>query len=294
MKKVFIIILFAFVGHIKAQELSPYIQVGESYDTMQEAYDKVIAALKDNSFSVIGAYNPEGKSSLKVIAFTQSNLKYTVLKVSDRGALAATFRVGLIKKNGKIRITYTNPEYLLRAYLGSSYDSYKPIFSKFSSDLKAALSSLGSDFTPFGGKVKATKLKKYHYMMGMPYFSDPVTLKEFSSFEEGLKTIQANLAARKGGTKLVYRLIFKSREIAVFGVALTNKTSGEAYFLPIIGEDNVAGMPYQIILQGKKATMLHGKYQLALMWPKLSMGTFMKIRNTPGKIEDALKAICLK
>ena len=88
MKKLFIIIFLALVGQSKAQELSPYIQVGETTDTMQETYDKVIRILKDNSFSVIGAYNPGGKSSLKVIAFTQSKLKYTVLNVSDRGALA--------------------------------------------------------------------------------------------------------------------------------------------------------------------------------------------------------------
>ena len=36
----------------------------------------------------------------------------------------------------------------------------------------------------------------------MPYFSDPVKLKEFSSFEEGVKTIEKNLSAKKGNTKL--------------------------------------------------------------------------------------------
>ncbi len=51
-------------------------------------------------------------------------------------------------------------------------------------------------------------------------------------------------------------------------------------------------MPYEIILQGNKATMLNGKYRLALHWPKLSMGTFMKIMSTPGYIEDTLKELC--
>lgn len=39
------------------------------------------------------------------------------------------------------------------------------------------------------------------------------------------------------------------------------------------------------------ATMLHGKYRIALHWPDLSMGTFMKIMSTPGDIEDALEAV---
>ena len=63
-------------------------------------------------------------------------------------------------------------------------------------------------------------------------------------------------------------------------------------FLPIIGEDHLAAMPYEIILQGNKATMLHGRYRIALHWPELTMGTFMKIRNTPGDYKDVFEALC--
>ena len=43
----------------------------------------------------------------------------------------------------------------------------------------------------------------------MPYFTDPVELKEFTSFEEGVQIIEKNLAAKKGKTEKVYSLIFK-------------------------------------------------------------------------------------
>jgi hypothetical protein len=275
-----------------AQNLSPYIKVGETTDSMQQTYTNVVVALKNNSFSVLGSYNPSGKSSLKVIAFTRNDLKNTVLKVKDRGALSAVFKVGLIKKNGKITISYTNPEFILRAYLRGSYNTYKSTFTKFGADLKSALSSIGNDFTPFGGTIKAGDLKNYHYMMAMPYFTDPVELKEFSSFEEGLKTIQNNLSQGKGNTKQVYKLVYSSKKVAVFGVGLLNKTDGEPHFLPIIGESHVAALPYEIILQGNKATILHGKYRIALHWPELTMGTFMKIMSTPGEIEDTLEGLC--
>ncbi len=62
-------------------------------------------------------------------------------------------------------------------------------------------------------------------------------------------------------------------------------------FLPIIGEDHIAAMPYEIILQGKELTMLHGKYRFALLWPELEMGTFMKIMSTPGDVEDMLEGL---
>ena len=148
------------------------------------------------------------------------------------------------------------------------------------------------DFTPFGGGVEADRLKKYHYKIMMPYFTDPVTLNEFSSFQEGLEVIESNLKAKKGETLLVYKILYSNEKVAVFGVGLGNQEEGEASFLPTIGEDHIAAMPYEIILQDKTATMLHGKYRLALHWPDLSMGTFMKIMSTPGDIEDVLKGLC--
>ena len=78
----------------------------------------------------------------------------------------------------------------------------------------------------------------------------------------------------------------------MFGVGLQSSEDGESYFLPKIGEDHAAALPYEIILQGNKATMLHGKYRIALHWPELTMGTFMKIMSTPGYIEDTLEGLC--
>ena len=206
--------------------------------------------------------------------------------------MAAAFKVGLVQKNGKVVISYTNPDYILRAYLRDNYNSFKSVFTKFSSDLKTTFSSIGTEFKPFGGTVAADKLKKYHYKIMMPYFTDPVTLNEFTSFEAGLNMIEKNLKAKKGNTVQVYKIIYKSQKVAVFGVGLQSKEDGESNFLPKIGEDHVAALPYEIILQGKKATMLHGKYRIALHWPELTMGTFMKIMSTPGDIEDTLEALC--
>jgi len=129
-------------------------------------------------------------------------------------------------------------------------------------------------------------------MMGMPYFTDPVDLNEMPSFENACKTIEKNLKAGKGNTARVYRLKFTKSQIAIYGVALKDKKDGESYFLPIIGEDHIAAMPYELIVIGKKVMMLHGKYRIAIFWPELSMGTFMKISSTPGDIEDVMEVIC--
>ena len=275
-----------------AQELSPYFIVGESSKTIAQVSDEVIAALNDASFTVLGQYHPEGNRNLKVIVFTNTKLKNTVVQIPDRGALAAAYKVGLVAKDGNVTITYTNPDYILRAYLGDNYNSYKTVFETFSKDVKSAMASVGSDFQPFGGFVETEKLKKYHYKIMMPYFTDPVELNEYSSFEEGLNIIETNLKAKKGQTVEVYKIVYPGKNVAVFGVGLKSKVDGEAVFLPVIGEDHVAALPYEIILQGKTATMLHGKYRIALHWPELTMGTFMKIMSTPGNIEDTLKGLC--
>ncbi|MFK5959401.1 MAG: hypothetical protein QM495_11115 [Lutibacter sp.] len=274
------------------QNIAPYIKIGESSESMQQVSDKVISTLKENSFIVLGTYNPSNKSTLKVIAFTRTDLKNTVVKINDRGALAAAFKVGLIQKDGKIVISYTNPDYFLRAYLGDNYNTFKGTFEKFSTDLKSTFSTIGNAFIPFGGTIKADKLKKYHYKIMMPYFSDPIELNEYASFEEGLKTIENNLKAKKGQTVQVYEIVYQNEKVAVFGVGLQSKEDGESVFLPKIGEDHVAALPYEIILQGKTATMLHGKYRIALHWPELTMGTFMRIMSTPGDIEDTLEGLC--
>ena len=291
-------IIFSSIGIVfislsmTGQDLSPYIKVGESNDSIQQISEKVITSLQNSSFTILGSYNPSNKSNLKVIAFTKDDLKNTVVKITDRGALAAIFKIAMVQTNGKTTISYLNPDYILRAYLGDNYMSFKEVFVKFSTDLKTALSPLGNEFSSFGGSIKAEKLKKYHYKIMMPYFTDPIILNEFSSFENGLRIIEDNLNLKKGETEQVYKIIYTKEKVAVFGVSLQNTENGEAHFLPKIGEDHIAALPYEIILQGKVATMLHGKYRIALHWPELTMGTFMKIMSTPGDIEDTLEALC--
>jgi hypothetical protein len=288
----FLLLVMSVSTSISAQELNPYILVGESPNTLDETEQKVTDALKASGFEILGQYNAENNQTLKVIVYSRKDLQQISLKVKDRGALAAALKVGLKADGPGTTISYLNPEYLFQAYLRDSYDTHRVGLIKVSSDVKGALSPLGNKNTGFGGSMTAEDLREYHYKMMMPYFTDPVELKEFSSFEEGVKTIENNLKSQKGSTQMVYSLKFSDEKVAVFGIAFLDEEKGEKQFLPIIGEDNLAAMPYEIIIEGKKATMLHGRYRLALHWPELTMGTFMKIRSTPGDYKDAFEALC--
>jgi len=293
MKKLAILFLSIICIHTSyAQEttLSPYFKVGNSSENISTLTDQIKIQLQNKKFEIIGEYQPESSSNLKVICFTRDDLNQLCLKSEDRGALASILKVGLVKKGDSINISLLNPDYMFCAYL-KNYESDKSKFASITNDVKIALSTFGKEFTKFGGEVKMPALKKYHYKIMMPYFKDPVELNEFASFEEGLELIRKNLKAETGNTKLIYQQIFPDKKIAVFGVGLLDMEDGEKHFLPIIGEDHIAAMPYDIILQGNQVTMLHGKYRFALYWPELTMGTFMKIMSTPGDVEDFMKNI---
>lgn len=292
MKRIVLILtLVISLTYLNAQTLSPYFKVGVSDKSVDELSTQIKEVLTAKAYNVIGEYAPAKSSDLYVICFTNDELKNLSLQFKDRGALASVLKVGLVKKDGKTTISIVNPEYMFMAYWGEQLKGQENLLMKISNEVKDMFASAEWAVTPeaFGGTVKTKDLPGYHYMMMMPYFTDPDELNEFSSFEEGLASIRKNLAAGKGNTVMVYEQVFEGKEIAVFGVGLLDAEKGEPHFIPIIGEDHVANMPYEIILQGKKATSLPGKYRIALFWPGLTMGTFMKINSTPGEIEESLE-----
>jgi len=292
-----IIVLFSFLilagMSSSAQELQPFFEVGQFNKAIPELSKQVESTLTNAGYEILGSYHPENKDNLFVVCFTSSNLKQLSLQFPDRGPLGAVLKAGFIMTNGKTILSIVNPEYMFLAYYGQQMDGHENALKAQAKEVTDLFGKMGR-LTPFGGAVEQKRLMHYHYKMMMPYYDDPDDLAEFDSFKEGLRVIQKNLNAHKGNTRKVYQLIFPKQEIAVFGVALLDPETGESDFLPTIGESHIAAMPYEIILQGKNATSLAGKYRIALYWPELGMGTFMKIIKTPGRIEDTMKALTLE
>ncbi len=293
MKQLLIVlsIVTLFQINVSAQKQPAYYLVATSQGTIADAERSVTTALQSSGFNVIGQYNPANSENLAVVCYTHPDLEKIALDFADRGALAAALKIGFKKEDNSVKISMINPMYLFYAYFVEGIDVHEKELLAISESAKTAMKKVGSNFTPFGGELSKKELQNYHYKIMMPYFEDAEELKEFDSFEAGLKTIRENLNSGKGDTKKVYELIYTDKKVAVFGVALLNTEEGEPKFLPIIGDENVAAMPYEIILQGKTASILPGKYRLAISWPNLSMGTFMKIMNTPGDIEDTMEEL---
>jgi len=296
MKRIFILFGLSILISVSLSAIPPFYSLGSISGSIDEVSAQVKEKLVSNGFDILGEYHPGNDKGLYVIVFSSKSLISSAVRVKDRGLLGATLKVGLVQEGGKLNVSMINPDYLFNGYFGTAMSnaSLKSSLDAVSLKAKNTLKGLNGTLSGFGGDEKLKDLQKYHYMMGMPYFDDPVELAEFSSFEEGVKIIRNNLNAGKGHTVKVYDNIITGKKIAVFGVGLLDEETGESHFLSIIGKDHVAGMPYEIILMDKEATMLHGRFRFALHWPELTMGTFTKIMSTPGEVESTLSGLCVK
>lgn len=284
-------LLVIIVTTLQAQQESAYFLIHENSESIEENIDKTKQKLRSGGFNVIGTYFPGNSGDLAVLCYTSEKLEKLALDFEDRGSLAASLKIGFRKDGNTVSVSMLNPIYLFYAYFIDNIAMHENELRAISDKAIKALANPASEPVPFGGTLDKKKLQNYHYKVMMPYFKDAEKLNQFSSFEEGLKVIQSNLSSGKGHTEQVYELVYTENEVAVWGVGLKNEETGEPKFLPIVGDKHVAAMPYEIILQGKTASILPGKYRIALHWPELTMGTFMKIMSTPGDIKKTLKEI---
>ncbi len=296
MKRILLLMAMTIIAfNVNGQKLKPYILAGYSTGEINTVKSEVKQKLKSNGFEVLGSYHPMGSNGRVVIAVSNPDLTSAVKSVGGFTGFAAVLRVALTKENGKVLVSYTNPEYWGRAYFTKKWNVVSSNYAKLASKFKTALSGYqGDTFTQFGSEdgLKPSKLKKYHYMMGMPYFEDNIELKKFSSFDEAVSTIDNNLSTGVSGVKKVYSK--KIGNMKLYGLALTG-SKGEKLFMPKIdvsSPKHTAFLPYELLVKGNKAYMLHGRFRIALAFPDLSMGQFMKIVSTPGYIEDKFEEVC--
>ena len=254
------------------------------------------AQLTDQGFTIVGSYTPYPNAT--VICASHPDLTAAAAK-AENGGFGAAQRVAVTEVNGVLQSTYMNP-----AYLGTAYGLGK--LEPVSAGLAAAL---GHE-QEFGAKgIKEEKLGpgKYHYKMLMPYFNDIDVLNTYPDYETGVKTVEANLAAGKGGTVKVYRIDLPGKEVSVFGVGIpqgdgpdSGDKDTDKEIMDIIDFRDIrstAYLPYELMVQGNQAIALRGRYRIAVHFPDTSMAGshgFTAIMSAPGGIKNALEAVAGK
>lgn len=282
----------ALTASAQAEELlKPFLAAPDQAGDLKAVGDQLKKKLKDGGFTVVGDYAPYGKT--RVIAVTNEGLKKTAAK-TERGSYGAVMRVALAEVGGNVQVACTHPGYLAAAYrLGDSLGTVKDALEK----------AVGCN-EPYGSAgLSAADLGGYHYAVGMEYFEDVFDLGKYGSFEEAVKTVEANLAEKKGGVGKVYRVDIPGKQQVVFGVSMRTQAAGgekfadDAVQMGIVDADarkRAAYLPYEIVINGNKAEALHMRYRMALFFPELPMmgdgPSFFKLRSSPDEILQALRA----
>ena len=263
--------------------LKPFVLAYSGEGTIDAKLAEVKAAVERDGFQVVGEYTPY--KGTQIVVVTSDELKNNAAK-SKFGAYGAIVRISLTEKGKNLQIAYFNPVYMAQAY------KMKDGLAGTAAKLEKAL---GKKET-FGSQkgLKADKLRAYHYMVLMPYFDDQVELAKYKSHEEAVQAVESNLAAGKGGTVRVYRVDLHGKKESVFGVGIKDGEGSDAAVMKTVdfGElKQTAHLPYELIISDGTVYMLHGKFRIALDFPDLTMGTFMKISGAPSAIENALKQV---
>jgi hypothetical protein len=267
--------------------ISPYIQ-GDSVagGSAQTAATAVEGKLKKGGFKVVGKYFPKSLAGYGVVIATDESMLDAVGSVGGPAILGAAIRVG-VKADGSV--AYTNPDYWYRAYFRKSFDKKEDAVKALQARLQETLGAGKGQ----GGDESASSLSNYRYMIGMERLdSSKNNLNEYGSFAEAVKGVRENLAKGVGKTSKIYEVVLSDRKLAVFGVAMNDGENSDGEWIKRIDMQNsVAGLPYEIYIVDKLVGSPHGRYRIALAFPDVGMGQFMRISSLPNVIMETMGAV---
>jgi len=231
--------------------------------------EAVSSTLTSAGFEVIGTYTVNKKNKLETVVFTNDTLKAMANK-PGRG-FAGIGRILIDGKNSQISIS--NPVYFGKAFMQDDAD-YDQLAS-----VKTALTAAFPGLKDSSDKWEYDDLADYHFMVAMPYYQDSAVIGE-GSVDSLLKKAESY---KKGKFHLFTLKLAENRYLV--GYDLSKRT---AKFPEKIGLDKAGLLPYTILIENDEARMLAPKFYLAVSYPQLTMGQFMKIATVPGAIEKDL------
>lgn len=267
---------------IADDNIRPYVLVESTYATAAKAIASVSEKLESHGFEIAGRYSPFAGAT--ILGITNRSLREIAAKTTH-GGFGAVIRVSITESNEGVQVAYVNPVYMFNVYRMGDL-----------SNIAAVITDALGPGREFGSRkgFRAAKLRKYHYMMAMPYFDDVDELARYDSYQAAIETIEANLEKGVAGTSLVYRIDIIGKDETLYGVGMSSGSGSDKSVISVadLGDlKHTAYLPYEILISGTKVLALRGRFRVAQSFPDLTMGTFMKIRAAPGAIKNTLKAV---
>jgi hypothetical protein len=276
-----------FIFSASAWAIFPYIQ-GDSVagGNVQAVASAVEAKLKNGGFKVVGRYFPKTLSGYGVVIATDEAMLNEVGSAGGNAVLGAAIRVG-VKADGSV--AYTNPDYWYRAYFRKGFDKREDAVKALQTRLQDTLGAGKGQ----GGEESAASLANYRYMIGMERLdSSKNKLAKYENFAEALKVVRDNLAKGVAKTSKVYEIVLAERKLAVFGVAMNDGENSDGDWIKKIDmQNNIAGLPYEIYIVDDEVESPHGRFRIALAFPDVGMGQFMRISALPNVIMETMGAV---
>ena len=229
--------------------------------------------LAENGFTVLGKHQVNGNEKYTSVVYTSAALK-KLGSEAERGFISV---LRILHNAEEQQIIASNPEYYIRAF-------YQKKYSEGMEDpVVDALNAALGDLLPTEDYLSSKELAKYNFMIGMPHYDD------FARVAKGAPEELASRLEAQAKERIVFKLDIKGDGSSLlYGVALPQGIEKFNEKLDTMGQSHL--LPYMVLLEDGEANILHAKFYLALSFPRLTMGEFMKIRSVPGDIEDAFKA----
>lgn len=281
-------ILLSLLAHA-AHAVAPY-QRGNPLpaSSLNEQMSRVEKKLEAAGFRLLGRHQPKGLGERGVVVYTDAALLDAIGKVGGHAILAGPQRVG-VSASGEL--SYTRPEYWLRAYFRDRFALAAPVARAMQGRLEQALGR----GEVFGGDVPEQTLADYRYMAGTERLdSFRAELIDLQQFDAAVRTVRSRLAEHVADTAPVYELVLPEHKLAVWGVALNSARDGEGVWvnkLGPVGPQHIAALPYEIYVIGGKIYSPAARFRIALAWPSLDLGQFMSIRYTPDAIAATMRRV---
>lgn len=262
--------------------LRPYKLASTDTGTLSASLIETRALLENSSFEIVGEYSPY--SDAAVIAVTHPEL-LAAAATREFGGYAAVLRIGLTQVGEEVQLSYANPQYWGTALQVGSLET-----------VEKALGELLGKGEAFGSKkgLSSKKLSSYRYMMMMPKLKDHDLLASFNSHAEALATVRQNLVANQNKLSPVFEVAIPGREEVLFGVGIGSGDGNDTAVMATTDNaelKHTAHLPYGLLVSGADVYALAGKFRIALAFPDLGMGTFMKISSAPGAIRESLASL---
>ena len=275
--------ILLLIGVTFGEEIRPYILASIHKGNIADNVETVKNNLIKNNFEIVGEYAVNDNAT--VLIFTNDEIKNLSAK-SNFGGYGAVLRAAVTKVDGKVQTSYINPDYLTNVYrldgnLSTVFDQLKKI--------------IGYQQT-FGSEkgFDADALRKYHYKAMMPYFDDQTVLAKHNSHGAAIEAVEKGFLKSSSSVKNLYKVEIPGKDEVLYGVAILDGSGADQRILDNCDTEalkHTCYLPYEILVSGNNVYTFDGKFRIAISFPDLSMGTFMKISTAPGAIVKKLKEV---